>query len=189
MQQNIFELPLLLFMDGVQDEPGKKGEESGNPNEADNNERRELKYQSGQEIGMEDRDKKDDTENSEEAGNQCEKEERAVIFKHVKDRQHDFDPIRQSLKLRIQRILPFLITGLDGADVHVLVQCMDRHLSLDLEAPADHREGLHKPFAECPAAGHDIRQGVLEYGIDTFPYKCIPKTMESPGIFLVIRRG
>lgn len=44
MQQNIFELPLLLFMDGVQDETSKKGEESGNPNEADDDERWELKY-------------------------------------------------------------------------------------------------------------------------------------------------
>lgn len=54
-------------MNGVQDKPGEKGEKSGNPYETDHNERWELKHQSGQEIGMKDRDKKDDTDYSEKA--------------------------------------------------------------------------------------------------------------------------
>ena len=191
LQQDQAEFEFLAFLldDGREDGAGEEGQDGGQGDEAGGDQGREAGYQTGPEVGDQDRCEEDRCQKHQERRQGSEEFHGAVVLEEAEDGRQDFHAVRVGVEFGMAALGAVAVVDDDVLELHVLVDRVDGHLGLDLEAFREDREALDEEVAEGAAAGHDVPDLRSEEVVDAAAHEGVSEVVEGPLVLLKISGG
>lgn len=125
-------------------------------------------------------------DNSENDAKPAEERERLVLTNHAEDGGHDLDAVSHGVELADGAFRAIAVLDRHLVQTQIVVQRVDGHLGLYLEAAREHGVGLDEGEREGAVAGHDIGNVCIEQTIDGATNQAVTKIMEWTLVLLEV---
>ena len=130
-----------------------------------------------------------DADDADDEAESAEEGERLVFADHTEDGAHHLDAVAHRVQFGHGTLRP--VTVLDGhfEQAQVVVERVDGHLRLDLEAARKHGVGFDEREVERAVAGHDVGDVRAKQVVDGAAHEPVAEVVERALVLLEVRGG
>ena len=177
----------VVLGDDVEDDAGGGEQQSGDDEHDRADERGEAGHHAGVHELHGDHRAQDHADDADERAESAEERQGLVFADHAEDGAHDPDAVAHRVELGDGAL--GAVAVLDGhlEQAQVVVERVDGHFGLDLEAARQDRVGLDEREAERAIAGHDVGDVRAEQSVDGSAHEPVAEVVERTLVLLEVR--
>ena len=127
-----------------------------------------------------------DTDDTEDGAKSAEERQRLVLANHAEDGAHHLDAVAHGVKLADGSGRTVVVLNWHLEQTQVVVQRVDGHLGLNLEAVRQHGVGFDEGEGEGTVAGHDVGDVRMEQAVDRTAHQTVTEVVERALVLLEV---
>lgn len=127
-----------------------------------------------------------DADDTEDDAKSAEERQRLILANHVEDGAHHLDAVAHGVELADGTLGAVAVLNRHLKQAQIVVQRVDGHLGLNLEASRKHRIGFDEREREGTVAGHDVGDVRMEQAIDGTTYQTVTEVVEWSFVLLEV---
>ena len=127
-----------------------------------------------------------DADDAEDGTKSAEKRQRLILANHAEDGAHHLDAVAHGVELADGTLGAVAVLNRHLKQAQIVVQRVDGHLGLNLEASRKHRIGFDEREREGTVAGHDVGDVRMEQAIDGTTYQTVTEVVERALVLLEV---
>ena len=179
----------VVFGDHVKNDTGDDEQESDDDQHDGADERGEVGDHAGAHELRGDPAAQNQSDDSDEQAKSSEERQRLVFADHAEDGAHDLDAVAHRVELGHGAGGPVAVLYGHFVQSQVVVQRVDGHFRLDLEAAREHGVGFDEGEAERAVTGHDVSDVRAEQVVDGAADKAVAEVVERTLVLLEVCGG
>lgn len=127
-----------------------------------------------------------DADDAEDGAKSAEKRQRLVFANHAEDGAHHFDAVAHGVEFADGAFWAIAVLDRHLVEAQVVVQRVDGHLGLNLEAARQHGVGFDEGEREGTVAGHDVGDVGVEQAVDRTAHQTVTEVVERALVLLEV---
>ena len=127
-----------------------------------------------------------DADDAEDDAKSAEERQWLVFANHAEDGAHHLDAVAHGVELADGTLGAVAVLNRHLKQAQIVVQRVDGHLGLNLEASRKHRIGFDEREREGAVAGHDIGDVRVEQAIDGITHETVAEVVERTLVLLEV---
>ena len=127
-----------------------------------------------------------DADDAEDGAKSAEKRQRLVFANHAEDGAHHLDAVAHGVEFADGAFWAIAVLDRHLVEAQVVVQRVDGHLGLNLEAARQHGVGFDEGEREGTVAGHDVGDVGVEQAVDRTAHQTVTEVVERALVLLEV---
>ena len=179
----------VVLGDHVEDDAGDDEQEAYDDEHDGTDQRGEVDDHAGAYEFGGDPSTQHDADDADDQAEGAEERQRLVFADHAEDGAHHLDAVTYRVQLGYGTFWPVAVLDGHFEQTQVVVQRVDGHLGLDLEAARKHGVGLDEGEVERAVSGHDVGDVRAEQPVDGAAHQTVAEIVERALVLLEVCGG
>ena len=127
-----------------------------------------------------------DADDTEDDAKSAEERQRLILANHAEDGAHHLDAVAHGVEFADGAFWAIAVLDRHLVEAQVVVQRVDGHLGLNLEAARQHGVGFDEGEREGTVAGHDVGDVGVEQAVDRTAHQTVTEVVERALVLLEV---